>query len=91
MTTLSWSYGQWRYNNGVVEAYFGSRGMVEIPVGKCRRGAFYLIRTGEDSWQVAPVRFPKNRPETYDIGGHYSGFLSLVGGPPEVNDALSKI
>lgn len=90
LLSLSWARGDWRYSSGIVEAYFKD-GMIEIPVGKSRRGAFYLSRVSEDGWQVAPVRFPKNRPESYDLNGYHSDFLHLYGAPSEVNDELSQI
>lgn len=91
MECFAWIRGQWRWHPpGIVQVYFKD-GMVEIPVGKGRRGAFYLARLGEDVWQIAPVRFPKNRPESYDGDGHHSGFIRLTGAPEAVNNELSQI
>ncbi len=91
MTYLKWLDRGWRYNDGVVTAYFADGGVIDIPVGKARKGAFYLKQLGEDSWEIAPVRFPKIRPESYDGFGHYQGFLHLSGADHATNELLSKI
>lgn len=85
MLALSWISRAWRYAPGVVIV-----GSVEIPVGKCRKGAFYLFRIGEDSWKIAPVKFPNNHLEPFDEAGHFCEFVHIFGAPESINDALSK-
>jgi hypothetical protein len=83
MLSLSWISGAWRYSNGVITI-----GTVEIPVGKCRKDAFYLFRVGEDAWKIAPVKFPFNHLEPYGPG--FCEFVYLHGAPEEINNALSE-
>lgn len=91
MIYLKWVGGGWRYNAGVVTAQFANGAVVEIPVGRARRGAFYIMRVGEHEWRIAPVKFPKNRPEAYDGTGHFNDFIHLSGGPNATHQELDKI
>lgn len=91
MIYLKWLGEGWRYKAGIVTAKFDDGAVVEIPVGKSSHGSFYLIRLGEAEWRVAPIRFPKNRPEPYDADGHFCDFIFLSGAPDDINQALDKI
>jgi hypothetical protein len=81
----------WRYTNGIVTAYFQDGGIIEIPVGRAHAGSFYIVRLGESEWRIAPIRFPSNRPESYDGNGHYSGFIHISGASHDVNEEIAKI
>ncbi len=90
MIYLKWLNGGWRYADGIVTARFDSGVVVEIPVGRSRNGAFYIMRVGEHEWRIAPVRFPKNRPEAYDAEGHFNDFIHLSGGDDATHQAIDK-
>ncbi len=91
MIYLKWVNGGWRYADGIVTARFASGAVVDIPVGKSRFGAFYITRLGEHEWRIAPIRFPKNRPESFDDEGHYNDFIHLSGGPMEIHRDLELV
>lgn len=91
MICLKWVNGGWRYDAGVVTAHFDNGAVIEIPIGKSRHGAFYVTRIGEHEWRIAPVKFPKNRPESYDLDGHFNDFIYLSGGPENIHEEISKI
>lgn len=91
MIYLNWLGEGWRYSAGIVTARFDSGAVIEIPVGRSRRGAFYLMRSGEHEWRIAPVKFPKNRPESYDGDGHFNDFICLTGGPDGIHRELDQI
>lgn len=91
MICLTWVGGGWRYNAGIVTARFDNGAVIEIPIGKARRGAFYIVRVGEHEWRIAPVKFPKNRPESYDGEGRFTDFLYLRGGDSVIHDEIAKL
>lgn len=91
MIHLTWVGGGWRYAAGIVTAHFANGAIVEIPVGRSRHGAFYIMRVGEHEWRIAPVRFPKNKPESYDAEGRFNDFLHLSGGPDVTHQEIDQI
>ncbi len=91
MIYLRHESGGWRYADGVITAMFERGDIVEIPVGKSRAGAFYIARIGEYEWRIAPIKYPKNKPESYDTAGRYNDFIFLSGGNNDTNEAISKI
>ncbi len=91
MIHLVWQRGHWKFKEpGIIVANLMDL-VIEIPVGRGRPGAFYISRIGEDEWRIAPVKFPKNRPESYDGNGRFSGFIIISGAPDETNTRIDQI
>ncbi len=90
MIYLVWERGHWGYKEpGIIIAKLQNT-IVEIPIGKSRFGAFYIHRIGEFEWNIAPLKFPKMRPESYDSEGRFNDFIHLSGGDDETHKAIDS-